>query len=88
MILNELNRKVKIDYPSRWVYKIIGLSCSELREAVAGLLQDCPYTISLSNSSATGKYHCMNVEMIVDCEEKRIAVYEALRSHPAVRIVL
>jgi putative lipoic acid-binding regulatory protein len=87
-MINDMKEKVKIDYPCRWVYKIIGTSQEELQALVAALLQDSPYRISLCNSSATGKYYCMNVELTVENEEKRVALYESLKQHPAVKIIL
>jgi putative lipoic acid-binding regulatory protein len=44
--------------------------------------------ISLSRWSAARNYCCLNVEVVVQDEEDRVAVYEALRRHPAVALVL
>ncbi len=88
MFIKDIDQKVKIDYPCRWIYKVIGSNRDELRSIVSALLQDIPHDISTSRSSATGKYHCLNVEVSVESDAKRIAIYEALRENPAVRIVL
>ncbi|MEJ2031569.1 MAG: DUF493 family protein [Deltaproteobacteria bacterium] len=44
--------------------------------------------ITHSNSSKSGKYHCLNVELIVQTEEVRNGLYQTLKNHPAIRIVL
>jgi uncharacterized protein len=88
LFLNELRQKAKIEYPYRWVYKVIGTDKDLLREIFAALLQDDAYSVTSSHSSATGKYHCLNLEVTVEGEEKRVAIYETLRSHPSIKYVL
>lgn len=88
MIINDIKVKPCIDYPCRWVYKVIGEDREELRRAITVLLQDLDHSIAFSNSSSGGKYHSFNVEVTVECEEKRLAVYEALKAEPAVKIIL
>ncbi len=81
-------RKPVIEYPCRWVYKIIGPDEEALREAVIQVVQNIPHTVTLSNTSATGRYRCLNVEMTVPDEGVRTTLYEMLKNHPAVRFVL
>lgn len=80
--------KLKLDYPCSWGFKIIGANEDEMRQAVAGIIRDRPYRITLSRSSETGKFHSLNVELSVESEGHRVDLYEALKSHPAVKIVL
>jgi hypothetical protein len=87
-IINNGDQKPVLDYPCRWVYKVIGGDKQQLQELLAQTLQDYPYSVSPSHTSATGKYCCLNVEMVVPSEAVRVAIYEALQSHPAVKIVL
>lgn len=85
---NDKKRKVQLEYPCPWVYKIIGPDAEELRRAVAEIILDRTYKISHSRSSETAKYHCLNVELSVESESHRTVLYEALKSHRAVKIVL
>jgi uncharacterized protein len=82
------NRKVQLEYPCPWVYKIIGPNADEMRRAVAEIICDRAYKISHSRSSAAAKYHCLNVELSVESESHRTALYEALKAHRAVKIIL
>lgn len=87
-VLNSLDQKPLITYPCRWVYKVIGINPHEIRTAIAQTIQDKPYTLSHSNSSKTGKYHCLNLEMMINDEITRTAIYQTLKEHPAIKIVL
>ncbi len=59
-----------------------------LRSAIAEVIQERPHTVTPSNRSVTGRYHCLNVDIVVASEECRLEIYEGLRRHPAVKIVL
>jgi putative lipoic acid-binding regulatory protein len=80
--------KVQIDYPCQWQYKVIGYDRKKLQQALLEIVKDDSCEISFSNSSRTGKYHCLNLEIIVKSEEERNSIYLALKAHPQVKIVL
>jgi uncharacterized protein len=67
---------------------VIGNDPDRLKQAITEVIRDIPHTVIISNSSATGKYHCLNVELVVPSEKCRIEIYENLKKHPAIRIVL
>ena len=79
---------VAMDYPCPWIYQIIGADEDSLRRAVGEIIQDRTYRMILSRSSEKGKYQSFQLELVVESEGHRLAVYEALRAHPAVKIVL
>jgi len=85
---NDKKRKVQLEYPCPWVYKIIGSDENEMRRAVAEIIHDRAYKITHSRDSKTDKYHCLNVELSVESESHRKALYEALKAHRAVKLVL
>ncbi|MDX1777162.1 MAG: DUF493 domain-containing protein, partial [Desulfobulbales bacterium] len=80
--------KVQIEYPCQWLYKVIGADLEKLRRTLMEIAGDDSGRISFSNSSRTGKYHCLNLEITVRSEEERNFIYMQLKSHPAVKIVL
>ena len=88
MIINRRGRGPEIDYPCPWGYKVIGTDMERLRSAIAEVIQERPHTATPSNRSVTGRYHCLNVDIVVASEECRLEIYEGLRRHPAVKIVL
>jgi len=80
--------KPQIDYPCFWVYKVIGRDVEGLRWAIAEVLKGSEHTVTPSRSSKGGAYHCLNVEMTVESESVRLGLYERLRLHPAVLMVM
>ena len=80
--------KAEIDYPCVWQYKVIGMHREEVQAAVAQCLGDMPYALSDSRRSGSGKYISMGLEVSVDNEEERLALYSALAEHPAIKVVL
>jgi len=77
-----------MEYPCRWIYKIIGSDRKATGEAIEEIVKECNYTITPSGISKTGKYHSMNLEVLVDNEGHRTGIYDKLRNHPAVKMVL
>jgi putative lipoic acid-binding regulatory protein len=88
LIINGSGGKPDIAYPCPWGYKVIGSDVERLRSAIAEVIQERPHTVTPSNKSLTGKYHCLDVEIVVTSEECRLEIYESLRKHPAVKVVL
>ena len=81
-------KKIQLEYPCPWVYKIIGPDEDEMHSAVAEIIRDRTYKISHSRKSEKGKYHCLNVALTVESDSHRTTLYEALKAHRAVKIVL
>jgi putative lipoic acid-binding regulatory protein len=80
--------KAQIEYPCQWLYKIIGSDREKLHQALLEIVSDNSRDISPSNSSHSGKYHCLNLEVTVQSEEERNSIYMALKAHPQVKMVL
>jgi putative lipoic acid-binding regulatory protein len=87
-MMNENECKPRIDYPCFWVYKVIGRDVEGLRDAIAEVMKGSEHTVTPSRSSKGGAYHCLNVEMTVESEPVRLGLYERLRQHPAVILVM
>ena len=81
-------KNIELEYPCPWAYKIIGPNKEQMQNAVAEIIQDCKYKISPSHTSAAAKYICLNVELAVESESQRTALYEALKAHPVIKMVL
>lgn len=88
MTNESMGAKPDLPYPCRWVYKIIGTDEGALRSAIAEIVQAREHVVTLSRRSAAQNYCCLNVEVLVHNEQDRVGIYEALRAHPAVRLVL
>ncbi len=80
--------KLKLEYPCEWTYKVVGNSEEVIRKAVKEVVKKKKYAISLSNTSSKGKYHCLNVDMIIESEEERTLYFTALKENPDIIMVL
>jgi uncharacterized protein len=78
----------EIEYPCKWVYKVIGEDCSLIKEVIISACFPLEVKISYSNSSSKGKYHSLNAEIEVPDEEVRLNIYEILKGSPAIKIIL
>ena len=80
--------KPEIDYPCTWVYKVIGEDTVTLREVILTACAPADVDITHSHSSSKGKYHSLNATLVVETEDMRLQIYELLKTHPAVKVVL
>ena len=81
-------QKLRLEYPCEWQYKLIGRDEGILRDIIREVIQERTCSVTVSNWSRTGKYVCVNLELIVLNEGDRTDIFEALREHPAVKMVL
>ena len=78
----------KVIYPCQWLYKVIGSDQEQIQQAIAQVVQDASCSVTPSNSSQTGKYHSYNLEITVHSEDERNRIYQDLKDHPSIKIVL
>ncbi len=76
-----------IDYPCKWIYKIIGSDKESVQKAVANIIQDREYLVEVSNTSKTGKYLSFDVTIMVNDEGYRNKIYQDLKDHDDIKFV-
>lgn len=81
-------KSLEIEYPINWTYSIIGFDEKDMRAAAQFAVGEKPHVISLANSSSSGKYISMRLELIVDDEAERLAIFELLKYDKAVKMVI
>lgn len=81
-------QKLRLDYPCSWIYKIIGVDQDKMQSAVHEIIRDRPCRVSLSRQSENAKYVCLNIELTVESESHRLILYEKLKAHPAIDVIL
>lgn len=82
------DQKLEITYPCTWQYTVIGLDRDAIRLAVADVVGVREYSLAASHSSRTGKYCSLHLSLTVETEAHRVGLFHALKSHPAIRIVM
>ncbi len=88
MELDKNDPEMKIKYPCQWIYKVIGLTEDAIQKAILGSVQEKEYRVSPSNSSKTGKYCSLRLEVKVKDEDERNQVYKELTNNPDVVMVI
>lgn len=87
--INALNEKLELDYPCAWRYKIVGVDADTIETAILEVIvTGREYTLSASNVSRSGKYVSLNLDLLVHNEEERQFIYESLKAHGHVKMVL
>ncbi len=77
-----------LTYPRPWEYTVIGPDPDGVRAAIGEVVGSREHSVAAANASRTGKYHSLRVELIVDSEADRDALFFALRDHDNVKMVL
>ena len=87
-ILNDRKDKLELTYPCSWSYKLIGHEKEALQKAIHDVILEREHDLTHSNNSKTGKYVSMNLDLVIQNEDERNFIYEALKQHQHVRMVL
>ncbi|CAI6143943.1 MAG: hypothetical protein SPLUMA2_SPLUMAMAG2_01871 [uncultured Sulfurimonas sp.] len=86
--INDSEQKVLIEYPCNWCYKVIASEKAALEQAIRDVIDAREHTITPSNKSKTGKYISMNLDLLVHNEDDRTFIFEALKKHQNIKMVL
>lgn len=79
---------VKIEYPRRWTYRVIGTDENLMRKAVLECLKKKKHQLTSANKSSSGKYVSLNLEVEVNSEKMRNDIFHCINKHPSVKMVL
>lgn len=86
--IDEIDQKLELQYPCDWRYKVVGEERRKLEAAIHEVIVEREHTLKDSNRSRNGKYISLNLDLLVHNEDDRQFIYEALKAHPDVKIVL
>ena len=86
--INELDQKLELDYPCDWRYKVIGEEREKLEQAIRDVILERTHKIEHSKASSGGKYISLNLDLLVHNEDDRQFIFEALKAHQHVKMVL
>lgn len=87
-ILNARQEKLELTYPCSWSYKLIASEVEALKQAIRDVIDEREHKLTHSKNSKGGKYVSMNLDMLVHNEDDRNFIYEALKAHQHVKMVL
>lgn len=83
-----LEGKPKIDYPTNWIYKVIGEDKQSIENKIKQILTNKDHTIKISNHSKGGKYISLHLEVLVFNDDERIFIFEELKSSEVIKFVV
>ena len=87
-IINDSEQKVVLEYPCNWCYKVIATEEKALKEAVKDVIDEREHKLEHSNKSKAGKYMSMNLDILVHNEDDRTFIFDALKKHQDIKMVL
>ena len=87
-IINDSEKKLVLEYPCSWSYKLIGHEKEAIQKAIHDVILQREHSLDHSNNSKTGKYVSMNLELVIQNEDERNFIYEALKAHQHIKMVL
>ncbi|WP_457596080.1 HP0495 family protein [Hydrogenimonas sp.] len=87
-IINDMDRKVEIEYPCEWKYKVIGEGCEAIEKAVKEVMGEREHTCRPSRVSREGKYHSYEVKTLVHNDDDRTELFHRLKKHDDLKMVL
>lgn len=86
--INDIDEKLELEYPCNWCYKVVGEEHEMLKKAMREVVLEREHSITHSNTSRTGKYISLNLDLLVHNEDDRQFIYEALKAHRHIKMVL
>lgn len=78
----------EIAYPCTWTYRVIAADAAAARSAIAAHLGTRPHRLGEGNTSRTGKYASLDLELEVFDAGDRDELFVALSAIAGVRFVL
>ena len=87
-IINDSTQKLELSYPCAWSYKLIGHEKEAIQKAIHDVILEREHKLNHSNNSKTGKYVSMNLDLVIQNEDERNFIYEALKAHQNIKMVL
>ena len=87
-IINDSEKKLELEYPCSWSYKLIGHEKEAIQKAIHDVIIEREHTLEHSNNSKTGKYVSMNLDLVIQNEDERNFIFEALKKHQNIKMVL
>ncbi|MGL1933006.1 MAG: DUF493 domain-containing protein [Desulfotalea sp.] len=86
--MQKQQKKPDIEYPCIWPYKIIGENPDLIKDAIEKCCYPNNVKINFSHTSSGGKYHSFSAKVEVTSEELRLAIFDKLKEHPSLKMIL
>ncbi len=81
-------KKLELEYPASWQYKIIGIDENEMHTHTVRILKEKPFSLMPSNKSSSGKFVSLTLEVMIYSDDERLYIYEELRKTQCIKYIL
>ena len=81
-------KKLELEYPVSWQYKIIGNHAENMKKQALDILKEKPFSLNPSKTSSGEKFVSLTLEVLVFSDEERLYIYEELRRSENIMYVL
>ena len=82
------DKKLELDYPCSWEYKLVVLETTNIKQTVKEVIFEREHKVKESKVSSKGKYKSYTLEMLVHNEDDRKEIYKMLGDHSHIKMVL
>ncbi len=86
--MNKKIEEAKVEYPCTWHYKVIGHNYENVQLAIGSVLIEKEYASKKSNMSSKGTYVSVHVSLVVENEDIRNKIFNDLKGHEHIKMVL
>lgn len=80
--------KLELNYPCNWTYKLVVLEKINIKKTVKEVVLQREHIVIESKSSSKGKFKSYSLELLVHNEDDRKTLFEVLREHDDIKMVL
>ncbi len=87
MLISLENKKLELNFPCNWEYKLI-VECEEKLKVAVFEIVDKKYELNHSKVSKKGKYKSFTLKLIIESDVERIDIFEKLKKHSDIKMVL
>ena len=87
-VLNLNGKKLELEYPCKWCYKIVINKNDNAKKISKEVLADKNHNISESKTSKKGKFKSYNIDLTVKDEKERLNLYNKFKNHKDVIMVI
>jgi len=87
-MINLNDKKLELDYPCSWEYKLIVLENCNIKKCIKDILLEREYNLKLSKTSSKGKFKSYTLQMLVHNEDDRKEIFSILGEHQGIKMVL
>ena len=82
------NKKLELQYPCIWKYKLVTDKSDELENSICQMFSDKKHNLNFSNKSKKGKYKSYELSLSVESDEERKKIYNDLKKDKNIKAII